>query len=188
MQNHINSIIQQAKEGNKSAFKNLVDHYQKYAFNLAFRVLYNEEDAKDVVQDSFIKIWINIKHFNSGMPFTTWMYKIVMNTAIDKQKSLKRFEWVKEDEILNLLTTIECDGPDCRLDNEQLGSVIKKIADELPEKQRLVFILRDLQDLESSVVEELLDLSETSVKANLYHARQVLRKKLESFGEQQRRR
>lgn len=187
MQNQINSIIEQVKEGNKTAFRNLVEHYQKYAFNLAFRVVYNEEDAKDVVQESFIKIWKNIKRFNSGMPFTTWMYKIVMNTAIDKQKSLKRNEWVDEFELLNTLATIERDGPDARLENEQLGKVIEKIVGELPEKQRIVFILRDLQDMNSGEVEAITDLSETAVKANLYHARQVVRKKLETIREYERR-
>jgi len=187
MQNRIDSIIEQVKEGNKTAFKHLVEEYQKYAFNLAFRVLYNEEDAKDVVQDSFIKIWKNIKSFKTGLKFTTWMYKIVINTAIDKQKSLRMSKAIELDEISNSILAIERDGPEARLNNDQLGKVIEQITSALPEKQRLVFILRDLQGMDPHEVENVLDLTETSVKSNLYHARQVVRLKLEKFLETERR-
>lgn len=187
MQSHIKGIIEQVKEGNKTAFKYLVEEYQKYAFNLAFRILCNEEDAKDVVQESFIKIWKNIKRFNTGLKFTTWMYKIVINTAIDKQKSLRVSKTVQLDEITNSILAIERDGPDARLNNDQLGKVIEQITSVLPEKQRLVFILRDLQSMDSPEVENVLDLTETSVKSNLYYARQVVRQKLEKFLETERR-
>lgn len=187
MQNHIDRIIEQVKEGNKTAFKYLVEEYQKYAFNLAFRVLCDEEDAKDVVQESFIKIWKNIKRYDQELKFTTWMYKIVIHTAIDKQRSSKQPAMVPLDEISNTLGVVEQDGPESRLNNEQLGGLIKKISDELPEKQRLVFILRDLQGFESQTVESILNMNESSVKSNLYHARQLVRKKFDKIRDIERR-
>lgn len=187
MQNHTDRIIEQMKEGNKTAFKYLVEEYQKYAFNLAFRVLCNEEDAKDVVQESFIKIWKNIQRYDQELKFTTWMYKIVIHTAIDKQRSLRERGTVSLDEISNTMAALEHDGPEARLNNEQLGKVIESISAELPEKQRLVFILRDIQGMESREVETILDLNETSVKSNLYHARQIVRKKLEKIWDLERR-
>jgi RNA polymerase sigma-70 factor (ECF subfamily) len=188
MQSQIKEIIEQVKEGNKTAFKYLVEEYQKYAFNLAFRILCNEEDAKDVVQDSFIKIWKNIKQFNSGLKFTTWMYRIVINTAIDKHRSLIMSNVVQLDGISNSVFAIERDGPEARLNNEQLGNLIEEISGELPEKQRMVFVLRDLQGIESGEVETILGMNETLVKSNLYHARQVVRKKLEKIWDLERRR
>ena len=163
------------------------EEYQKYAFNVAFRILCNEEDAKDVVQDSFIKIWKNIINFNTELKFTTWMYKIVILTAIDKRKTLKQRRMVSLDAISNTLGSIERDGPDTRLNNEQLGNVIEEFSAELPEKQRLVFILRDIQGLESNEVETILDMNESSVKSNLYHARQIVRRKLEKIRDIERR-
>lgn len=115
------------------------------------------------------------------------MYKIVINTAIDKQKSLRMSKAIELDEISNSILAIERDGPEARLNNDQLGKVIEQITSALPEKQRLVFILRDLQGMDPHEVENVLDLTETSVKSNLYHARQVVRLKLEKFLETERR-
>ncbi len=73
MQQAFDNIIQEAKLGNKVAFKHLLEEHQQFAFNVAFRVMSNQEDAKDVVQESFIKVWKNISSFNVKMKFTTWM-------------------------------------------------------------------------------------------------------------------
>ncbi len=83
MQFDAENIIHKARNGDKNAFGELVTKYQQYAFNLAFRIVCNEDDARDVVQDSFIKIWKNMKAYLPKIEFTTWMYKIVTNTAID---------------------------------------------------------------------------------------------------------
>ncbi len=83
-------IIEKVKNGNKEAFGILVEKHQQYAFTLAFRIVCNEDDARDVVQDSFVKMWKNIKLYNSKNKFTTWMYSIVTNTAIDMLRSIRK--------------------------------------------------------------------------------------------------
>jgi len=178
MQQDIVNIIEKVKAGNKTAFKYLVEEHQQYAFNVAFRVVCNEENAKDVVQESFIKIWKNIHRFNSKLKFTTWMYKIVINSALDKLRSLKRLNTINIDKVSENLCRLENDGPDVQLENQELGNIISHIAEGLPEKQKLVFVLRDIQGFDSVEVEEILDMPHTSVKSNLYNARQFVRKKL----------
>lgn len=178
MQQDIANIIKEAKSGNKMAFKYLVEEHQQYAFNVAFRVVCNEEDAKDVVQESFIKIWKNINSFNAKLKFTTWMYKIVINSAIDKLRLSNHVNTINIDNVSESLCQLERKGPHEQIENQELGNMITLISEGLPKKQKLVFVLRDLQGFDSVEVQNILDMPETSVKSNLYNARQFVRKKL----------
>ena len=178
MHQRIEIVIDQIKNGNRSAFKSLVEQNQVYAFRLAFRILCDEEEAKDVVQDSFIKIWKNIHDFNPKVKFQSWMYKIVTNSAIDRLRIIKRIKPVKIEDVVEELEKINNSGLETQLDNQEVGKMIQLISSELPEKQRIVFTLRDLQGLKSEEVEEILELDETSVKSNLYHARKTVKSKL----------
>jgi len=172
------NIIKKAINGDKEAFGKLVMQHQKYAFNLAFRIVCNEDDARDIVQDSFIKIWKNMKQYLPKMKFTTWMYKIVTNTAIDFVRSNKKMNTVNIDDFHATLEHTVVNTPEAVLNNKETGQLISSFADTLSEKQKLVFILRDLQGLNSSEVSEIMDLPETSVKSNLYHARRAIGEKL----------
>lgn len=171
-------IIHQIKKGNQSAFRLLVEQYQAYAFKLAFRIICNEEDAKDVVQESFIKIWRNISNYNSSTKFTTWMYKIVTNSAIDLYRKNARQSSISLDESINTFSQVDQDFTNKNQNNKELAILIRKMSDGLPEKQRLIFVLRDLQEMDSQEVQEILEISETTVKSNLYHARKTIKEKL----------
>ena len=106
MQSDDKEIIKQILAGSQAAFRQLVEKYQQYAFSLAFRILCHEEEAKDTVQDSFIKIWKNINSYNDQHKFTTWMYKIVTNTAIDKLRSMKKLLHTDSDKVSRHLDLI----------------------------------------------------------------------------------
>ncbi len=182
----ISEIIQQVKLGNHTAFKMLVESYQLYAYRLAFRILCDNEEAKDVVQDSFIKIWKKINSFDSKHKFTTWMYKIVTHTAIDRYRAITKSSKVNLEEVSFSFDTISDHNLLIDFENRQLGEMIKYLADNLPEKQRLVFVLRDLQGMDSIEVQEILDMSATMVKSNLYNARKVMKQKLTAIMEYDR--
>lgn len=171
-------IIDRVKSGDKGAFGALVKQHQQYAYHLAFRLLCNEEDAKDVVQDSFVKIWRNIGQFNPQTKFTTWMFKIVTNTAIDKLRYNKRFEADSLARIQDNMSHLLDETPETLLHQNETGRLIKGLTGILPEKQQLVFVLRDLQGLSTEEVSEVLKMPTTSVKSNLHFARKVIREKL----------
>ena len=171
-------IILKVKKGDQSAFRKLVELHQQYAFNLAFRIICNEEEAKDIVQESFIKIWQKINDYNPKLKFATWMYRIVTNSAIDRLRVIKRNIIVDLENVSGRIDQIMEENPETNLNNKELGTMINFIAEELPEKQRLVFILRDIQGFDSFEVKNILSLPETSVKSNLYHARKTIREKL----------
>jgi len=180
-------IIHQIKKGNQSAFRLLVEQYQAYAFKLAFRIVCNEEDAKDVVQESFIKIWRNIHNYRPSVKFTTWMYKIVTNSAIDLYRKNARQNSISLDESINIVSESQHDSTNKNQNNKELSILIHKMADGLPEKQRMIFVLRDLQEMDSPEVQEILELSETTVKSNLYHARKTIKEKLHTLMAYERR-
>lgn len=175
------NIIVKARNGDKEAFGKLVTQHQQYAFNLAYRIVCNENDARDIVQDSFVKIWKNMKLYLPKIKFTTWMYKIVCNTSIDHLRSSNKMEKVRLDDVHERLEQVNILTPEALLNNKETGQLIRSFANTLSEKQKLVFVLRDLQGLDSSEVEDILDLSETSVKSNLYHARKAIAGKLRNI-------
>jgi RNA polymerase sigma-70 factor, ECF subfamily len=79
-----------SRQGNQQVFRKLVETYQGYAFSLAVRYLGNEEEARDIVQDTFIRIWKRLSSFDFRCKFTTWMYRIVINLCHDRNKALSR--------------------------------------------------------------------------------------------------
>lgn len=160
-----------------NAFNLLIRHYQSYAFAIAFRLLCNEQDAKDVVQESFIRIWKNLHRFDHRAKFTTWMYKIATNISLDRLRTNKRYS-----QIFSVTDTEEISETmrdDHAIDeiysNEQLAQIIMKLTADLPTKQRLVFILRDLEDLTIEEVCKISGLTIGSVKTNLHYARRTIR-------------
>lgn len=178
------NIISLCIGGDKTAFRKLVELYQSYAFALALRLLCNEEDAKDVVQECFIRVWNHLSKFNPNNKFTTWLYRIVTNLCYDRLKMKKRRRKV-------ISTGLDDEYPvespthhnvEYEYSNKELTKMIETLAEELKPKQRMVFILRDLQDLSMGEVSKIMGLSVSSVKSNLYHARQNIRKRLERMG------
>ncbi|MCX6152502.1 MAG: RNA polymerase sigma factor [Ignavibacteriales bacterium] len=175
-------ILHRCKSGDTMAFREIVKKYQKYAFILTFKILLNEDDAKDVVQETFIRIWKHISVYNSQIKFTTWIYKIVTNLCYDKLRSDKRKEKIMDNklEVENLLVAVK-DSNELIMENKQLAGIIENLAEELSQKQRMVFILRDLQDLSIKEVSSILDMPKSSVKTNLIFARKNIKEKLEKY-------
>jgi RNA polymerase sigma-70 factor (ECF subfamily) len=168
-------LIRQSIQGDLSAFRKLVERHQSFVYCLAFRSVANREEAEDIVQDTFIRVWLNLRLFNFRGKFTTWLYRIVANLCIDRLRAMNRSGTGR--------TASEEDNPPWtdlqddikKLEDKDLAAYIKMLADHLSPKQRMVFILRDLQDLSIAEVSQIMQISEGSVKTNLYHARNAIR-------------
>lgn len=168
----IDELAARAQDGDGPAFVELVSLTRQKAFSLAFRLLGENDDARDVTQEGFIRVWENLQRYNRGSRFEPWLYRIVTNLAIDRLRARKRWwglfrrtEEVASDEQPAVLETEDA------VANAELASLIKSVAQLLPEKQRLVFILRDLQDCSVAEVSSILHISQESVKTNLHYAR-----------------
>ncbi len=176
-------MIEQCLAGDTGAFGHLVRRYQSYTFALAFRLLCNEQEARDVTQESFIKAWTHLAQFDPNRSFTTWLYAIVSHQALDHLRSRKRrFALFPRD-------AAEADLSDLQderalgetVSNADLAAIIRRLTERLSPTQRLVFSLRDLHDLSIGEVLEITGLTEGSVKTNLHYARKQIRAMLERF-------
>jgi len=170
-------VITRSQCRDLAAFEQLVRKYQPYAFSLAMKFLCDEAEASDVVQDSFLRVWKNIDRYDPKQRFTTWLYKIVINLCVDRFRVLKRSRSIflsrDRDPVMEDLPD-ERDWETMR-SHEQLADVIRTLSGRLSPKQRMVFTLRDLQDLTVEEVVEITGLSTGSVKTNLHYARKSIR-------------
>jgi RNA polymerase sigma-70 factor (ECF subfamily) len=180
MQNDLNEqeIIERAKHGEVRSFEWVVNKFRRYVFVIAFRILCNEDEANEVVHESFIKVWRNFTNYNNSIKFTTWLYKIAVNLCYDKLKSRKRKMTIDitDDMLANLLQSEQ--NPENEFSNAQLAEKIKLLSEHLPPKQKIIFIMRDLHDLSINEVATITGMSESSVKTNLVYARRTIKEKL----------
>lgn len=170
-------LVSLGKEGDKQAFSALVKFFQPKVFTLAFRMLCNEEDAKDAVQDTFIKAWMQLKTHRNDYQFSTWLYKIASNICLDKLKSSQRRLSVKISETNSLEISNEADTEN-NLINKDLADKIKAITNTLSPKQKMLFTLRYLEELEVDEIVQITGLSAVKIKNNLYLARQAVTKQM----------
>jgi RNA polymerase sigma-70 factor, ECF subfamily len=173
-------LIKQAAEGDVYSFKLLVDEFSGYAFSLAYKTLFNKDDAKDIVQESFVRVWKHLKNYKPEIKFTTWLYKIVINLCYDKIKTEKRRNLVIENYDADIMESLSSQSLNMEevISNKDLVRVIEQLSNGLTYKQRMVFVLRDLQNLNIEEVSEVLNISSGAVKTNLFHARKFIAEKL----------
>ena len=174
-------IIIRCQDGNKDAFRWIVQTHQQMIFSLALKMLCDEEEAKDAVQETFIRVWQSIRTYDLQRPFTTWIYAIASRLCLDRLKRKNRMVPMPDDE--QVLRNFAADGDSQRtLENSEWVSMVRLIADGLGDKQRLVFTLCQLEGLSSEEVEQITGLDARQVKSNLYVARQTIRKRLKELG------
>ncbi len=176
-----NDIIERCRCGDRDAFRSVVQTFQPMVFRLAFRLLCDEDEAKDVVQETFIRVWMNIGRYDAAQRFTTWIFTIATRLCLDRLKS-QRFTEPLPDNDDCMEQFMSDDSADRSLENQELASIIRRLADGLSPKQRLVFTLICLEGLSSAEVEQITGLDGDKVKSNLYVARKTIREKLKQLG------
>jgi RNA polymerase sigma-70 factor, ECF subfamily len=174
-------LFERSMAGDSDAFRRIVENHQSYAFAIAFRFTGNEADAEDIVQESFINVWKHLADYNPRKKFTTWLYRIVANRCLDciKSRNRRRESGPLDPEGADSGQSLE--DPEKTGDDRERLKLVNALVRELPEKQRMVFILRDLQDLNMDETSEILKMSKASVKSNLFHARKFLRERIEQL-------
>ena len=174
-------IISRCQQGDKDAFRWVVQTHQRMVFSLALKMLCDEEEAKDMVQETFIRVWQSIKGFDTQKTFSTWVYTIASRLCIDRLKRARKVVALPEDELV--LRRFASDGDEqLSLENKEWVSIVRTLAENLSDKQRLVFTLCQLEGLPSAEVEQITGLDARQVKSNLYVARQTIRKRLNDLG------
>lgn len=173
-------IIRQCQGGSKDAFRWVVQTYQRMVFSLALKMLCDEEEAKDLVQETFLRVWQRIGDYDPQKSFTTWLYTIASRLCLDHLKSMRHTVPLPEDE--SVLRRFAADDNQRSLENSEWVAIVRTMAEGLSTKQRLVFTLCQLEGLSSSEVEQITGLDARQVKSNLYVARQTIRERLKHLG------
>ena len=144
-------------------------------------MLADEEEAKDVVQEAFIRVWQKLDAYDLQRPFSTWLYTIATRLCLNRLKQMRTVSSLPLDE--QTLLRFAADADSYRtLENREWVSIVRLLAEGLSAKQRLVFTLCQLEGLPSSEVEQITGLDARQVKSNLYVARQTIRKRLKELG------
>lgn len=174
-------IIEQCRRGDKNAFRIVVQNYQRLVFSIALKMLCDEDAAKDIVQETFIRIWQNIRNFERGRNFQTWIYTITSRLCLDALEKENRLDPMPEDEAC-FQDFADEKSPQRMLENKELISVIKTLTNRLSDKQRIVFTLVYLENLETKEVEKITGMDADKIKSNLYVARKTIKEQLKQLG------
>jgi len=180
-------LIRSLKEGDSLAFKELVETKQSLVFNTVLGLLQNVEDAEDVTQDVFIKVFESIHQFKGESALSTWIYRIAVTTALEfirRKKRKKRFGFLSP--ILGEDNEPTMDLPDfhhpgVELDNKEKAAILFKAIEQLPENQKVAFILNKVEGLSYQEVSEIMKTSLSAVESLLHRAKTNLKEILKNF-------
>ena len=174
-------LVASARAGDLAAFEELVNRYERKIFRLAMNITGNREDSEDVMQEAFLKAYSHLKDFQGDSRFYTWLVRIAVNEALMKLRK-RRPNQVSLDE------PMESDGdafpkeiadwgpsPEQRFAQTELAGILSGAIETLDPAYRMVFVLRDLEDLSTEDTAEILGLSVPAVKSRLLRARLKLR-------------
>lgn len=183
------ALVTAVKGGDKHAFKVLMQRYQRKVYAVAFGFLRNQEDALDVVQESFIKVHRYIGKFEGNSTFYTWLYRIVANLCIDHLRKAKRHRDVEFDDGLRHDAKDEpasdftphlghLGDPSDMLRRKEIAAAVEASLDHLSEKHRAVIVMRELQGMSYEEMAQAMKCSKGTIMSRLFHARRNMQKLL----------
>jgi RNA polymerase sigma-70 factor (ECF subfamily) len=173
-------VLMAVREGDEGAFSELIGRKTRPLMQLVQRILSDTEEARDVVQVTFFKVWENRSKFDLRWSPNTWIYRIASNLAIDHLRSRRSRE--KSDEPVRMhlrqVADVNADGDMSQLQQGEVTAIFRELAAELSEKQRMAFLLKEVEGLSSAEVAEVMGCRESTVRNHLFNARRYLRREL----------
>jgi RNA polymerase sigma-70 factor, ECF subfamily len=178
-------LVSRAQSGDNEAFAELVGRYQNKIYRLARNITQSNEDAEDVLQETFLKAYSHLDGFQRNSKFYTWIVRIAVNESLMKLRKRKSDRTVPLDEPLDTgeesvarEIAVWDDNPEQRYSREEMQEILDEAVDSLKPDFRTVFVLRDIEELSTEETAEALGISVPAVKSRLLRARLALREKL----------
>jgi RNA polymerase sigma-70 factor, ECF subfamily len=175
-------IIEKSRKGQMVAFRKLVEESTPFVFSVAFRILGDEYIAKDVVQETMITTWKKINKIKSADKFKTWLYRITINKCYDllrKKKSNPEFH--ADEKTWALISNHITSQPSSEMENREIQQIINMLTEKLSPKQKIVFILSQLEELSNDEISAITGMSRHLIKANLYYAKKNICEMIEKY-------
>jgi RNA polymerase sigma-70 factor (ECF subfamily) len=178
-------LVKKSQSGDVESFELLISSYDKRAYNIAYRIMGNEEDAKDMAQEALLRVFRSIKDFKGQSSFSTWLYRIVTNVCLDELRRRKNEKYVSmdstiqtEDGELHMELCSDKETPESAYERTEQKELIMNAIRNLNEEYRSVIVLRDIQGFSYEEISSMLDCSLGTVKSRINRARTMLRERL----------
>lgn len=179
------ALIDRARSGDKRAFRELVERHQRRAFAIALGLVRDENDAREVVQEAFLRVFRGIDSFHGGSSFFTWLYRIVTNLAIDfmrkparRDQELDETREIKDELDIPLLARIDGADPADVVRRGEIRARIQSALDALPPYHRGVILMREVEGMSYEEMAQAMGVSKGTIMSRLFHARQKLQRAL----------
>jgi len=184
------ALVDRARAGEAAAFEVLVKHHQAAAFALAYQMVRHREDAQDIAQEAFVRVFRGLRDFQGQAAFKTWLHRIVVNLALDALRRRSRHPAAPYDDAREAGGEAREErgirpeeNPDRALEARAAGEAIRMALEELPAPQRATLLLREVEGLSYQEIAEVLGCAPGTVMSRLHYARQRLRERLRPFVE-----
>ena len=169
------ALLRRAQAGDQDAFAEVVNRHWKRAFWTAYDVLYDHDRAQDVAQEAFVKVHRALRSYDLGRDFASWLYRIVLNLAIDHKRRVERDRTVATDKVEEMV-----DARRAVTEDEDKAATIERVEQvlkDLPEEYRIPLTMKDIDGLSVEEVARILDLSYSTVRWRLHRARSLFRER-----------
>lgn len=175
-------LIEECRNGDMRNFRVLVRETSPMAFSAALRMLGDEEQAKDAVQETMITAWEKIRTIKSAEAYRTWVYRILINKCYDQMRRMKKNPEKRADEhAWSLISNhISSDQPS-DLENRETAMIINMLTEKLSPKQKAVFVLGELEEMSHEEIASITGMSRMNIKANLHHARKRIGEMIKKY-------
>ena len=175
-------LVAKTLEGNKEAFSVLVERYQKQIYSLAYRLCGDYDGARDLAQDSFLKIYESLNRFDPDRKFFSWMYRVAHNVCVNALNK-KQQELVPLDNIIDFEPSLPDarTQPEVSFEQKERQRLISQALLELPEQFRIPLTLKYIEGFSYKEISERLQLPESTIETRLFRGRKMMQKKLHSL-------
>ncbi|MCB9877199.1 MAG: sigma-70 family RNA polymerase sigma factor [Planctomycetes bacterium] len=168
-------LVRRSLAGQQDPFAALVARYQRRAFWIAFHVLGRAEEARDVCQEAFVRLYRSLDRYDYARSFYTWFYRIVMNLAIDALRKLRSARASSLDDLVAMLPDEREDAAQAPIERDEQNALVWQVLDKLDAKFRAVLVLRDIHGLSCREIAPILKITHATARWRLHRGRQVFR-------------
>src|SRR5437764_8278879 len=170
-------LVRTIRDGHTDAFEHLVRRKTSKVYALCYRVIGNAEDAKDISQLVFIKLWENLEKYDPQYAFDTWLYRMVTNVAIDFMRNKQSRENAVNSN-LRLVKTASDAEQTVIVQRKEIENVFNEVSVCLSPKQKTIFVMNQMDDLPSAEIAKILGCRESTVRNHLFNARKLMQQQL----------